>query len=125
MPLRSACPTTSRVPTGRACMFVIYRLVDLTLLFSSSPQVVVAVFSVGVNEGSPQSSTTSMHCVPHPNHVHLRKGRAPYVAPCPLRKSDEATSFAIACCCCCLRNKLRKGPGRSFSTCAGLLLRRW
>jgi hypothetical protein len=56
----------------------------------------VVVFSVGVNEGSPQASRPTgpaeHACIVF--HIHIvsicGRGEHRYVAPCPLRKSDES-----------------------------------
>jgi hypothetical protein len=63
------------------------------------------VFSMGVNEGYPQASRPACPaehaCIVF--HIHIvsicGRGEHRYDA-LPLRKSVEATSFAIACCCC-------------------------
>jgi hypothetical protein len=56
----------------------------------------VVVFSVGVSEGSPQASRPTgpaeHACIVF--HIHIvsicGRGEHRYVAPCPLRKSDES-----------------------------------
>jgi hypothetical protein len=63
----------------------------------------VVVFSVGVNEGSPQAYPTDpLHaCIVF--QIHTRKGRAPVRRPLSASLSDEAHlsyMYAIACCCC-------------------------
>ena len=70
------------------------------------------MFSVGVNEGSPQVYPTDpLHaCIVF--QIHTRKGRAPVRRPLSASLSDEAHlsyMYAIACCCC--RVPLHSLPG--------------